>query len=109
MKMTEYHMLAQRTAKTSDPQQIRLMNAILGLCGESGELANKFKKMTFHGHDFDPVALSDEAGDCLWYIAEICAALRIGLDQVAEQNILKLKQRYPHGFSEQASKKREVE
>ncbi len=106
MKMTEYHILAQRTAPTSSPQQVRLTNAILGLCGESGELANKYKKMAFHGHDFDPTALADEAGDCLWYIAEICAALRIGLDQVAEQNIMKLRQRYPLGFSEKDSKER---
>ena len=88
------------------PQQLRLMNAILGLCGEAGELANKFKKMTFHGHDFDAVELSDDAGDCLWYIADICSALNIGLDQVSVNNIRKLKQRCPNGFSEKASRER---
>lgn len=106
--MNIYQSMAERTAQIDRPQQERLMNAILGLCGEAGELANKFKKMTYHGHDFDAAALIDESGDCLWYISEIASALNFPLSSVGQVNIQKLKRRYPDGFSEVASKERTV-
>ncbi|HDN05055.1 MAG TPA: nucleotide pyrophosphohydrolase, partial [Chloroflexi bacterium] len=42
------------------------MVAALGLAGEAGEFANLVKKMTAHGHAFDPASLKDELGDVLW-------------------------------------------
>ena len=45
----------------------------------------------------------EEAGDVLWYIAELAAGLNATLEEVAQHNIDKLKKRYPQGFDPQRS------
>ena len=59
--------------------------------------------MTAHGHPFDSSALEDEHGDVLWYLAEAATASGVALEEIANQNIKKLIQRYPDGFSEDNS------
>ena len=78
----------------------------LGLAGEAGEFANMVKKMTAHGHTFDPEALKDELGDVLWYLAEAATASGLSLGEIADQNVKKLLERYPDGFSEDKSRNR---
>lgn len=85
-----------------------LVCGALGLTGESGEVADLVKKTIFHGHKFSySTEIKEELGDALWYIALICNALHISLEEVMEQNIEKLKKRYPKGFSEEASRNRQ--
>ena len=91
-----YQLDAQRTANPADP--IRLATAGLGVAGEAGELANIIKKHVSHGHLLDLDHIKEEAGDVLWYLAEIAAALDMTLEEVALANIAKLKRRYPDGF-----------
>lgn len=80
-----------------------LVNGVMGLCGESGEVADLVKKQFFHGHSLDTKEIKKELGDVMWYVAMCCHALNISLDDVMQVNIEKLKRRYPDGFSEQAS------
>ena len=79
----------------------RLVYPILGLVGEAGELANKLKKW---GRDSQGTstpeqeeALSDELGDTLWYQAAVATALRVPLENVADDNIAKLFSRKERG------------
>jgi hypothetical protein len=44
----------------------------------------------------------------LWYVAEICSAINADMSDVAQQNIDKLKARYPDGFSSERSINRAV-
>lgn len=85
-----------------------LLNGALGLTGEAGEVADEIKKHIFHGHRLDLDAICKELGDVMWYIALICSALNISLEYVMTQNINKLMERYPEGFSSEASKHRKV-
>ena len=84
---------------------LTLVSAVsaLGLAGEAGEFANLVKKMTAHGHPFDPEALKDELGDVLWYLAEAATAAGLELNEIGWQNVNKLIERYPDGFSEEKS------
>jgi NTP pyrophosphatase (non-canonical NTP hydrolase) len=66
----------------------------LGLCGESGEVAEKIKKMI---RDDGGIlsserreALAKELGDVLWYAAQLATELGLDLDDVAEANLQKL-------------------
>ncbi len=52
--------------------------------------------------------LIKELGDVAWYLAETATALDIGLDEVLERNIEKLKNRYPEGFSTEKSQHRQA-
>ena len=98
MNFNEYQKLAQKTANQKLSPKDKLINAALGLSGESGEFADLVKKHVSQGHELDSGAMFDELGDILWYLAEACAALTILLEDVACGNIIKLEQRYPDGF-----------
>ena len=99
-----YQRLAQRTANPADP--IRLATAGLGVAGEAGELVNIIKKHVSHGHALDLDHVKEEAGDVLWYLAEIAATCGFTLEDVALANIAKLRRRYPDGFDTERSRNR---
>jgi hypothetical protein len=44
----------------------------------------------------------------LWYLAEAASACGLNLEAIGRQNIAKLQQRYPNGFSEEDSVNRSV-
>lgn len=97
MTLNEYQAAAMRTAKKQDARS-ELLEAILGIVGEGGELADVYKKVRFQGHTEDTEHAVKELGDVLWYIAEAAEALGVSLQMVAERNIEKLRARYPDGF-----------
>jgi hypothetical protein len=39
----------------------------------------------------------------LWYLAEAATACDLTLNEIAEMNVEKLRERYPEGFSEERS------
>ena len=88
----------------SEPQRLKkvsiqaLINGVLGLTGESGEVADLFKKGIFHEKGLDMDHLKKEVGDVCWYIALICESCGFDLDSIFEANVEKLKNRYPDGF-----------
>lgn len=81
----------------------QVMNAVLGLNGEAGEIADHFKKILFHPPhpkhaDLD---LRSEIGDVLWYLATL-NDLMYGdsLLDVAKENIRKLQTRWPERYTD---------
>lgn len=102
MTLNEYQIAAQRTSNTNNPLS-KIMNGLLGLFGEGGELADLFKKFNFQCHPFDMEHMAKELGDVLWYVAEIATGLGMTMDEIAQKNIDKLKARYPDGFDPQKS------
>ena len=106
LTMNKYQSLANRSSGAGGVGHQRVIVSALGLAGEAGEFANLVKKMTAHGHPFDPEALKDELGDVLWYLAEAATAVGLDLEEVASQNVNKLIKRYPQGFSEEKSRNR---
>lgn len=84
--------------------------AILGLIGEAGEIANKWKKLHRDGPNFatDPADyfeyyanlredILNELGDVLWYAANLSTELGCSLGQVAADNVRKLQKRSREG------------
>jgi NTP pyrophosphatase (non-canonical NTP hydrolase)/Na+-transporting methylmalonyl-CoA/oxaloacetate decarboxylase gamma subunit len=106
MDANYYQKLAMRTESSNVTDENRMVNAALGLAGESGELADMVKKHKFQGHEFDVVAAKKELGDVLWYAAQMATALGISLGEVLAMNIQKLQERFPGGFTESASTNR---
>jgi NTP pyrophosphatase (non-canonical NTP hydrolase) len=103
LTLNEYQQLAARTSGAGGNGERRLIIAALGLAGEAGEFANMVKKLTAHGHDIDKETLAEELGDVIWYVAEAASALGIRMGEIGQQNIDKLRQRYPEGFSQERS------
>jgi len=67
---------------------------LLGLIGETGEIAEKFKKIYRDKNgvftDENRVEMTKELGDVLWYISVVSTYLGISLQDVADKNIEKL-------------------
>ena len=106
MTINEYQRLAQRTASTNVPSS-KIENSILGLCGETGEIADVYKKYLYQGHELDREHMAEELGDVCWYVAELATGLGVTLDEVMGRNIEKLRKRYPEGFDAERSMHRE--
>jgi NTP pyrophosphatase (non-canonical NTP hydrolase) len=70
-----------------------LTYTVLALCGESGELANKLKKVLRDGKPLDRAELMDELSDVLWYVSAVAMELSYDLETVANFNIEKLRKR----------------
>ena len=91
--------LTENNAKCSNINDIAgLLNGVLGLTGEAGEVSDLVKKGIFHEKGIDLEHLKKECGDVMWYIAMICEACGFSLDDVMQTNIDKLIARYPDGF-----------
>ena len=143
LTLDEYQLLASRTANGIDNETDRRFNALLGLIGEAGELAeNAFRRPAvagefmdqyfefvekvidfgshaetikhelFHkhpkGHRIKEPKLTrenrrEELGDLLWYLTWLCSEFGFSLEEVAQANIAKLRERYPEGFSVERS------
>ena len=73
----------------------------LGLVGEAGEVAEKVKKVIrdkkgiFDQNSKD--AIKKELGDVLWYISNLCTEFDFSLNDVALENLKKLKIRSSEG------------
>ena len=101
MNFNDYQYGVLRTAKQTDLKD-QMLNAALGL-GEAGEVQNIVKKEIFHGHPEDRMAILDELGDVLYYVAWLADCYDIDLQLVAQFNHDKLKKRYPEGFDAERS------
>ena len=103
MTANEYQKLAMATLNPALSRKDVLINGVMGLCGEAGEAIDIVKKHLHQGHALDKAALAKELGDIAWYLAETAYALELPLEDILKENIAKLKQRYPEGFSEHNS------
>ena len=100
MTINEYQTAALRTAQTDKlTANELLLNSALGLCGESGEVADLLKKYHFQGHDLDLDHIAKELGDVAWYLAVGAYAIGLDLESIFRMNKEKLEARYPNGFS----------
>ena len=100
MTINEYQYAALRTAQTDKfSASDLLLNSALGLCGESGEVADLVKKHLFQGHDLDLDHVARELGDTSWYLAVGAYAIGLDLESIFRMNKEKLEARYPDGFS----------
>lgn len=103
MTVNEYQELALTTLNRDLSPRDVLINSVMGLCGESGEVIDLVKKHICHGHELARDRVIEELGDVAWYLAEAAYALGVDLEQVLSGNIEKLKKRYPEGFSTERS------
>lgn len=106
MTINEYQALAMRTSNRKISPDYHLLNGVLGLAGESGEIADLVKKNWMQGHVLDLEHVAKELGDVCWYIAETASAIGYDLETIMEMNIEKLRKRYPDGFDSERSQNR---
>lgn len=86
-----------KVPESENPACVSWVYPVLGLEGEAGEVADKFKKIIRDKGGMltneDEKEILKEMGDVLWYLAETAGALGVSLSKVAEININKLTSR----------------
>lgn len=99
--MNKYQDLAVLTRMY--PVELVAVYPVLGLCGETGEVAEKIKKWVRDGGWPKPLTaenkelLKKELGDVLWYLAVLAYDLGLTLDEIAADNVQKLQDRQKRG------------
>ena len=100
MDFDNYQIEARKTALYPNKDK-NFIYPTLGLVGESGEVAEKIKKILRDKNgkfDYESrTAIKKELGDVLWYLANLCNELDFTLNEVAEENLEKLNSRLSRG------------
>lgn len=100
MNFDEYQKASRKTAIYPNKGK-NYIYPTLGLAGESGEVAEKIKKLI--RDEKGKVTkrfredLKKEMGDVLWYLSQLATEFKIKLDSIAETNIQKLMDRKKRG------------
>jgi NTP pyrophosphatase (non-canonical NTP hydrolase) len=88
------------------PVDVDLIHAAMGLAGEAGEVLDLIKKVTINGHLLDVEKLVKELGDIEFYMERMRQILDISREIILNVNQTKLTNRYPAGYSDEASIRR---
>lgn len=83
-----------------------LVHAQLGLTTEVGELADAVKKFLIYGQKLDRENVIEECGDILWYLTLALDTIGSSVDEAMQNNVNKLKLRYPEKFTEKDAAER---
>lgn len=96
LTLAEYQERAKKTDLTGDDPQDGLFVSVLGIVGESGDLATLFKKKLRDGDSYTmyPEQCAEELGDILWYVANVSTKLDLSLEDIAQKNLTKTKARW---------------
>lgn len=101
MNFDEYQKRALTTASTTNDDFKDIMHWILGVTGESGEIAEKAKKIIRDKKgnisEADKAELGREIGDVLWYLAVLADHLGLSFEEIAAVNLDKLQSRKKRG------------
>lgn len=93
MTFEEYQKMSRKTAIYPNSGK-NFIYPTLGLSGESGEVAEKIKKVVRDKKGkMDEITRQEvgkELGDVLWYVSQLASELKLSLEQVAKNNIDKL-------------------
>ncbi len=100
MTFDEYQKQSRKTAKYPDAGK-NFVYPVLGLTGESGEVAEKIKKVLRDKRGLIDEEtrreIKKELGDVLWYLTQIGSELGISLEDIANENLKKLFSRKDRG------------
>lgn len=105
---TDAVLTAELLHRLTNPQVVHLLHAAMGMVTEAGELMDMLKKHVFANKPLDLVNAGEELGDSMWYIAKGVDSIRALMSEVMQQNIDKLRIRFPDKFSEHHSLNRDV-
>ena len=103
--LKKYQEECKKTAKNFKSKKEEIMTWGLGTTGESGDVASCIKKTFVHINN-QKAGIKENLGDALWYIAMICNFFGWNLEDVFNENIKKLKKRYPKGFKKREASRR---
>jgi NTP pyrophosphatase (non-canonical NTP hydrolase) len=109
MNLKEYSEGVMRTVKILENPDMNQLHMVLGMVTETGELADVFKKYHAYNKVIDWVNVQEEVGDLLFYISAFCFLNNFDLEKILEQNLSKLKIRYPDTYTDEKAQNRDLD
>lgn len=106
MKISEYQKRTYIAIQPHTDTKDEILNWSIGLSEECGEVMNHIKHHCWGNEPIDPVEISKEIGDVMWYLSALCTVLHLDLETVAELNMRKLEHRFGGEFTEEKSQRR---
>ena len=79
-----------------EDDSLSLVVPMLGLVGEAGQLLSEYKKHLRDGdaHRLFKKRVCEELGDLLWYVSNVASKFGLTLDEIAAENLIKVKARW---------------
>src|SRR5262249_43469004 len=92
----EYQKQAILTNRVQGNDLQSIVVPLLGLAGEAGSLLSEYKKWMREGDRYRPFTdqVAEELGDILWYLANIADKVGLDLQEIAEENLAKIADRF---------------
>jgi len=94
--LKEFQEACKKTAKRFETKEKEILTWGLGVAGEAGDVAGCIKKTYAHDND-QTQGIRENIGDMLWYASMICNFYGWDFEEILQENIEKLKKRYPEG------------
>ena len=94
------HEHQNKLEKESGVKIALIMTGAIGMASECGEFSEIVKKCIFQGKPLDDDTkfhIKIELGDIMWYLINSCRAMGLDPNEVIDENVNKLKARYPGG------------
>lgn len=99
MNLEEYKILCKIPRFKADAPRLELLHVALGLIGESAEFSELIKKGIFYNGEIIKIdEAKRELGDVIFYLFWAMDILGFDFEEILEENIDKLKARYPDKF-----------
>lgn len=97
MNLKDYQEEASKTIQSyTKGKDANKLIPFLGLIGEAGSVISELKKSLRDGDTYTSYdnKLKEELGDVLWYISTIATQYKLSLDEIAQNNLNKIKDRF---------------
>ena len=97
MNFSDYQAESKKTIQEYNANDTaNIVITYLGLVGEAGSVVSELKKKLRDGNSYNNFEnkLKEELGDVLWYIAAIASQNNLSLDEIANENIAKILDRF---------------
>jgi len=96
--LRDYQKLCKLTSKKFKTPEHEIHTWGLGISSEAGDVAGCILKTYAHDND-QKQGIRENLGDTLWYAAMICNFYGWDMQKILEENMEKLKKRFPKGFT----------
>ena len=134
MELKDYQEVCKKTSKKDfNSKAEEIMTWGLGISGEAGDVAGCIENLEFSKKNFDIISfgnvnqskfsikktfvhdkdvregIRENLGDVLWYIGSICNFFDWSMQDILEENVAKLKQRFPEGFTKENANRERID
>ena len=89
--------------KHATANDLDVLHMAIGMVGEAGEVTELVKKDVFNKRQIPSIEMLKECGDVLFYMAGLLDSYGWSIEDALDQNVSKLRTRYPDGYSDAAA------